>query len=255
MPKDRVAAAETGSAILRCFAERGGPLTLTTVAAQTAMPAGKVHRYLRAFVASGMIVQHAATRAYDLGPLAFSLGIAALCRYDVVHAASVRLTEFCAVSGESGSLLVWGAGGPTVIRAENSRQDIVVVLRVGGIVRLTTSSAGRVFAAFLPDDFIAPLVAAECAAPNAPRAQPTSRQFAAIRAAVRATGFSPVVEGPIDGVSAISAPLFGPDGHCAGVLSAIGRRGSIDLAPDGRIASALTRFIASLDPGATAPRT
>jgi DNA-binding IclR family transcriptional regulator len=248
MPKDRVAAAETGAEMLRSFAELGGPLALTAIANHTGMPAGKVHRYLRAFVASGMLVQHTASRAYDLGPLAFSLGIAALRRYDIVNAASVRLTEFCSISGESASLLVWGTNGPTVIRSENSRQDIVVVLRVGGTVRITTSSAGRVFAAHLSDDFIAPFVAAECAAADAPRTQPTAQQFAAIVDNVRLSGFAPLVEGPIDGVSAISAPLFGAGGHCAGVISAVGRRGAIDLAPDGRVARALTRFISSLDP-------
>ena len=249
VPKDRVAAAETGADILRCFAQLGAPLALSAIAVHAGMQPAKVHRYLRAFIASGMLVQHAQSRAYDLGPLAFSLGIAALQRYDIVRAASERLTEFCHRSGESASILVWGSTGPTVIRSENSRQDVVVALRVGGTVQLTTSSAGRVFAAFLDPTFVAPLVDAEYASP-AQRAssRPQRAEFQKLVAAVRATGFAAIEEGPIDGVAALSSPLIAPDGRIAGVISAIGRRNVIDLSTSGPLAAVLTTFITSLQP-------
>ena len=249
MPKDSVAAAQTSAEVLRCFAELGSPLALTTISAHTAIQPGKVHRYLRSFIMSGMLVQNVESRAYDLGPLAFSLGIAALRRYEIVRGASERLTEFCHESGESASLLVWGTGGPIVIRAENSHKDIVVVLRVGATVKLTTSSAGRVFAAFLDKTVSAPFLDAEYAAPSSGRfPMPSRSEFQSIVAEVRKSGLAVIEDGPIAGVAAISAPLTAPDGRVAAVVSAIGQKGSIDLKRHGAVARELTRFIASLVP-------
>jgi DNA-binding IclR family transcriptional regulator len=243
----RVQTLQTGAEILRCFARSAEPLTLSTVAVATGMAPGKVHRYLQGFIAAGLAVQEPATRRYDLGPLAYSLGIAALQRHDLVRDASHGLGELCAATGESVSLLVWGDGGPVVIRSEESRQYVAVILRVGGMVRLTTSSAGYLFAAFLPGAQTDAMIAAELQGPpTVDGRRVTARSFAATLAEVRRRGLAEIRNGPAPDTVALSAPLFEMDGRIVGVVSVVGRIGSVAHKPNGLVERELRAFVSRL---------
>jgi DNA-binding IclR family transcriptional regulator len=245
-PGAAVQTLETGADILRCFARAARPLTLSAVSAATSMAPGKVHRYLRGFIAAGLLVQEPATRRYDLGPLSYSLGIAALQRHDLVREASNRLGELCAATGESVSLLIWGDSGPVVIRSEESRQYVAVILRIGGTVRLTTSSAGYLFAAFLPAAQTEALLAAEFAErPMLDGKRVTRRGYAAILSAVRARGLAEIRNGPAPDTVALSAPLFEADGRIVGVISVVGRATST-AQKSGHAERELRAFIAGL---------
>ena len=239
---------QTGAEILRCFARAAQPLTLSAVAVATGMAPGKVHRYLRGYIAGGLIVQEPATRRYDLGPLAYSLGIAALQRHDLVRDASHRLGELCALTGESVSLLIWGDSGPVVIRSEESRQYVAVILRVGGTVRLTTSSAGYLFAAFLPAAQTKAAVAAELREhPTLDGKRVTARSFSAVLAGVRTRGLAEIRNGPAPNTVALSAPLFEADGRIVAVVSVVGRAGSAVYGPGGIAERELRAFVARLE--------
>jgi DNA-binding IclR family transcriptional regulator len=246
-PAAAVQTLRIGAEILRCFARAAQPLTLTAVSAATGMAPGKVHRYLRGFIAAGLLVQETATRRYDLGPLSYSLGIAALQRHDLVREASNRLGELCAATGESVSLLIWGDSGPVVIRSEESRQYVAVILRVGGTVQLTTSSAGYVFAAFLPAAQTEALIAAEFAErPMLDGKRVTMRGYAAILEGVRTRGLAEIKNGPAPDTLALSAPLFEADGRIVAVISVVGRAGSLAWKTRDPIERRLRTFIASL---------
>lgn len=238
---------QTGAEILRCFARAAQPLTLSAVAVATGMAPGKVHRYLRGFIAARLIVQEPATRRYDLGPLAYSLGIAALQRHDLVRNASNRLAELCSTTGESVSLLIWGDGGPVVIRSEESRQYVAVILRVGGTVQLTTSSAGYLFAAFLPAAQTEAMIAAELEGhPAVDGRRVTARSFSTILAEVRHRGLAEIRNGPAPDTVALSAPLFEADGRVVGVVSVVGRAGSMAHKPGGLVERELRVFVSRL---------
>jgi DNA-binding IclR family transcriptional regulator len=238
---------QTGGELLRCFARAAKPLTLSAVAETTGMAPGKVHRYLRGFIAAGLIVQERATRRYDLGPLSYSLGIAALQRHDLVRDASNRLAELCAMTGESVSLLIWGDGGPVVIRSEESRQYVAVILRVGGTVQLTTSSAGYLFAAFLPTGQTEAMIASELDGhPTVDGKRVTARSFSTILAEVRRRGLAEIRNGPAPDTVALSAPLFEADGRIVGVISVVGRVGSTAHKPSGLVERELRAFASRL---------
>lgn len=241
---------QTGANVLRCFAAAAQPLTLSSVAATTAMAPGKVHRYLRGFIAAGLLVQDTATRKYDLGPLAYSLGVAALQRHDLIREASSRLGELRVATSESVSVLIWGDRGPVVIRSEESRRDVAVIMRVGGVVRLTTSSAGRLFAAFLPARDTAATIAAELAEHPVFEGKPiTARGFAATLAEIRERGLSFVQNGPIANAAALSAPLFEPDGRIVAAVSVVGQAGRMAHDPGSTIDRELRAFIARIQAG------
>jgi DNA-binding IclR family transcriptional regulator len=249
-----IQALETGAEILRCFARTPQPWTLTAVATATGMPPGKVHRYLRGFMGAGLIVQDPLTRRYDLGPLSYSIGIAALQRHDVVREASSRLGELCETSGESVSLLVWGDGGPVVIRSEESRQYVAVILRVGGTVRLTTSSAGYLFAAFLPAMQTKAMISAELErSPLVDGRRVSARGFAATVADVRQRGLARIRNGPAPDTVAVSAPLFEADGRIVAVITVAGRTQSLVNEPGGRVERELLGFISRLSQSVRIP--
>jgi len=249
-----VQALQTGAEILRCFAHAPRSLTLSAVSSATGMAPGKVHRYLRGFIAAGLIVQEPATRRYDLGPLSYSLGIAALQRHDLVRDASSRLGELCAVTGESASLLIWGDRGPVVIRSEESRQYVAVILRVGGTVRLTTSSAGYLFAAFLPPVQTAAAIAVELEGrPTVDGRRVTKRGFSVILSEVRRRGLAEIRNGPAPDTVALSAPLFEADGRIVAVVSVVGRVGSMAHEPGGHVERELRAFVSRLSQSGNSP--
>lgn len=234
---------EVGADVLRCFTTASQPLTLSAIAAFTGMLPGKAHRYLRSFIAGGLIVQEPSTKRYDLGPLAYSLGASALQRYDVVRAASTRLAELRAVSGESASLMIWGDAGGVVIRSEEGRHDVAVVLRIGAAVRLVTSSAGRVFAAFLPPGVSAPVLDAEFAKRPLVNGERVTRSgYSQVIESVRGARLCVLSDGPVSGATAMSAPLFAPDGRLVAVVSAVGRTGHMDASASGKVARAVHWF-------------
>ena len=195
-----------------------------------------------------MLVQDPATRRYDLGPLAYSLGVAALRRHDLVRDASNQLGDLRSATNESVSLLIWGDRGPVVIRSEEGRRDVTVILRVGAVVRLTTSSAGAIFAAFLPDAETAATIAAELAErPRLNGKLVTARSFAERIAGIRERGLSFAENGPVANAAALSAPLFAPDGRIVAAVSVVGQVAHMDHAWDGPVDRALRAFVARIE--------
>jgi DNA-binding IclR family transcriptional regulator len=241
---------EVGAGILRCFTAATQPLSLSAIAASTAMLPGKTHRYLRSFIAAGLVVQEASTKRYDLGPLAYSLGASALQRYDAVRAASTRLAELRAACGESISLMIWGDAGGVVIRSEEGRQDVSVVLRVGASVRLVTSSAGRVFGAFLPPGVSQPVLEAEFAKRPAVNGERVTRAaYLQVIESIRTGKPCVLSDGPVSGATAMSAPLFSPDGRLVAVVGVVGRTGRMDVSSGGIVARELQAFCAAIQNG------
>jgi DNA-binding IclR family transcriptional regulator len=71
--------------LLRALADAQSALSLKDLAASAAMPASKAHRYLVSFGRSGLVTQDAVTGRYDLGPLALTVGLAALGRVNAAR--------------------------------------------------------------------------------------------------------------------------------------------------------------------------
>ncbi|MEO8298665.1 MAG: helix-turn-helix domain-containing protein [Burkholderiales bacterium] len=78
-------ALDTGLRRLSTLIELGPKPLLKTVAEHAGMAPPKAHRYLASFCRSGLVARDPATDGYRLGPLAASLGLAALRQVDVVE--------------------------------------------------------------------------------------------------------------------------------------------------------------------------
>ncbi|MCW5771750.1 MAG: IclR family transcriptional regulator [Rhodospirillaceae bacterium] len=228
---------EVAARILRALAEGGGVLPLRELAAATGMHRGKVHRYLISLARAGLVSREAEAGSYSIGPLAITAGLAGLYRLDPVRLAYEALPALRDRIGETVLLAVWGENGATVIALENSATPVTLNVRVGSVLPLRTSAAGRIFAAFLPE------AAARAVRGGAPREKAA---LESALAAIRADGIAWVEGTLIPGLNAAAVPVFDHLGKLALAIGAVGRRETMSPEKSGAVARALIEGAAAL---------
>jgi DNA-binding IclR family transcriptional regulator len=241
-----VQAVDTAVRVLSALIDMGAPLMLKTVAERAGMLPPKAHRYLVSLVRSGLAERDTASGGYRLGPLAVRLGMAALRHLNVVQVASPMLAQLRDELGYTVALAVWGTGGPTFVRFEETNDALIISGRPGSVMPMLSSSTGRVFGAYLPRSLTAPLIARELSGVPHPGASPNSTiasmQPAAVEALLETVRRHRMarVQGDLNpGLHGLSAPIFDHAGAIAGVVTLIGSAGMIDTRLDGPIATAL----------------
>lgn len=157
-----VQAVDTGMAILRAIEAAGVPIALKDISAATGVDPGGTHRYLVSFVTAGLVRQ-ADDAKYELGPYALQLGLSALQRAQPIKLIRATLPEIVRRTGWTTLLSVWSGQGPTIVDWERSHIPLVTALGLGSVLSVATSAQGRMFAAFLPRDLTAGLIAGELA--------------------------------------------------------------------------------------------
>lgn len=116
-------------------------------------------------------------------------------------------------------LAVWGNRGPTIVRWEEAARPIAVNVRVGSVLPIETSATGRVFAAFLPD-----------AAGN--RISPSMVEE------IRASGIATQRNALMQGIGAVSTPVFDHRAQIVGAITVLGADTGFDASPNGPVARA-----------------
>jgi DNA-binding IclR family transcriptional regulator len=235
-----VQSVEVGTALLRALADADGPRSLSALARAAGMSSAKAHRYLVSFVQAGLVVQSERSAAYDLGPLAVRLGLAAIERFDVVRVAGERLGELRDRADATSMLSLWTDEGPTVARIELSRHPVTLAVRAGTTFPVASTATGQVFLAYGAGLSSNRLAAELAALPHG--------QLEALRSRVREAGVASVDQTFLVGVRAVAAPLFHGDGRLAAVLTVIGPE-RFDLSREGAVAEALRGFVRSLTAG------
>jgi DNA-binding IclR family transcriptional regulator len=239
---------EIAARILRALAERGGALPLRELALATGMHRGKVHRYLISLARSGLVSRESEAGHYGIGPLAISAGLAGLNRLNPVRLAYEALPALRDRIGETVVLAVWGERGCTVVALEDSARPVTLNVRVGSILPLRTSAMGRVFAAYLSEPVLRPVLAVEAkrAAGAMAAGSLTHTAFARVLAGVRRDGLAAVEGTLIPGLNALAAPVFDQRGAVVLVLGAVGRRETLAARTRGPAATALKETAAQL---------
>jgi len=223
----------TAMAVLEALAAGGGPMALSALAQAAGLAPAKAHRYLAALAAAGMVAQRA-SGAYDLGPRAAALGMAAVARHDPVARASDALPGLVEQSGATAMLSVWGPHGATVVRWEKASPQLVTALGVGATLPLFTSATGRAFLGWLPARLLA-----EARAREAPRMD--DRTFAAEVARARAALPLEAAGNFIPGLFALAVPVRDLAGQAAAVVTLLSSDKAL-LAQRGPARGALMRL-------------
>lgn len=231
---------EVGGRLLAVLAENGAPRALKDLARAAGMTAAKAHPYLVSFMRLGLVEQNRATGAYELGPMAVQMGMAALLRLNPVRVATAAIGGICQRLGHTVALAVWGTHGPTIIHIEDSPRAIHVNMRPGTVMSLFGTATGRAFAAWLPAAEIdAFLKTALPGVGDGPGKLPKRRDHLTMIAETQRDGVARTVDFPIPGVSALSAPIFNHAGALALVMTVLGPTASFDADPAGDIATDL----------------
>ncbi|CCG09236.1 IclR family transcriptional regulator [Pararhodospirillum photometricum] len=134
---------------LTVLANAEEPLALGVLARRTDTGGSTAHRYMQSLVKEGLARQDAQTGLYDLGPLALSVGIAALKRTDAVEIAARHMKALASQIAASGGVAIWTERGPTLVRWYRSAYFSISSLALGDILPLDNTACGLVFQAFL----------------------------------------------------------------------------------------------------------
>jgi DNA-binding IclR family transcriptional regulator len=158
-------------------------------------------------------------------------------RVDEVSVASEYLGRLRDRTGYAVELCSWSDGGAIMIRWQDGSVPLPVRIRVGSVVPMLESAAGRVFLAFLPRAVTAPVVRAQLAASIS---EPLSDEaLERMLAEVRASGVAVARGVFVRGTIALAAPIFNGEGRLVLVMAM--------LAPSVRVPdSALPKLTAAL---------
>lgn len=205
---------ETGIRVLNVLASERKSLRLRDLAALSDMSKSQAHRYLLAFINTGLVRQDNASGLYELGPTALRIGLAALSRVDAVHEATVELRKLVDHTGHTGIISIWGDYGPTIIRWMDGQHPVVVSLGVGSTLPVLNTAAGLVFCAFGAPTKIEPQLTRELTT--------SGMNYAAIQERieqVRASGYATTQGMMVPSLAAISAPVRDSQGVCVATLA------------------------------------
>ncbi len=239
-PQRGVQSVEVGGRLLLALAAAGRAMPLGELARECGIDASSVHRYLVSFGKLGLVRQDDATGAYDLGPSAAQLGLAALQRLDPLREATAAARTLVATIGHTVAIAAHGHLGPTIVRIEESIHPLHVNMRTGTVMSLPNTATGLVFAAWLPPATVTHLLEKESVrlyGDTSGRA--TEAGMARTLAEVRRHGLARAVGRPIPGINAWSAPIFDFDGRLVLALTSLGPSGTFDVSWNGALARAI----------------
>ncbi|MFC5496267.1 flavin reductase [Caenimonas terrae] len=188
---------------------------------------------------------------HDLGALLTESG-PNIARLQAVRLATRAVVELSDEIDETLGLGVWGNHGPTIVRWEEAKLPVSDNLRTGLVLPVLTSATGLAFAAWLPPELSAPFIDAELAQDGNDQFLADARGLPERLAEIRSQGFVRLVG--IDdftelygrSISALSVPVFDPDGAMVLALTAIGASDRLDTSDSGKVLVGMLRCAATL---------
>nr|WP_237171358.1 IclR family transcriptional regulator [Pandoraea pulmonicola] len=233
---------EVGFRLIEVLTGASNAMMLRDLAHAAGMNPAKAHRYLVSFQRLGLIVQDPVSGRYDLGPFTLRMGLAHLARIDAFKAARFAMNQLRDAIDQTVGLCVWGNQGPTVVHWLDSTFPLRVPLRLGDVMPILESAAGRLFAAYLPARQTAPLIDAALAGlQHASRHHlPATRaEYDAVLDDVRAHRAARVEGTVLPSVNAFCMPVFDATGQLVMGLMALGPESRFDARWGGPIDTAL----------------
>jgi DNA-binding IclR family transcriptional regulator len=221
---------EQGVKLLESLIESRQALPLKTLAKMAEMSPSMAHRYLTSFIRADLVRQDQTSGHYDLSTLALRLGLAALNRTDFVQIADDEFKQLVARVDVDGHLSVWGDYGVTIVRIHNRHVPILSNLRLGAVLPLHESAAGRIFLAYHSQAAIKPILKAELA--KSEERKPSPKEIAAIAEDVRGKGLAWIDGQVFHGVRALAVPIFDPQGELRAAMSLVSNQASLVQFPN-----------------------
>jgi DNA-binding IclR family transcriptional regulator len=221
---------EHGSRLLEALVNSRKALPLKAVAAAAGMSASMAHRYLTSFIRSGLVEQDPISAHYDLGALALRLGLAALNRTDCMQIAENEFRQLVERVDIDGHISVWGSYGVTTVRYYNRHAPILSNFRLGDVLPLLDSAAGRIFLTYLSERATRAILKAE--ASKSEGRKPSAESIEEITQAVRKDGYAWIDGQVFHSMRAIAVPIFDSQGELQATISLVSNQGSLVQTPN-----------------------
>lgn len=233
-----------GFGVLDALMAARKPISLGELSKRAAMAPSKTRFYLISFVQLGLVNQDPGTGLYSLGPGAIRLGLTALEQFDVVGASKSAVHKLADQLGFSTYLFVWGTYGPTMVYRADGRNWTSLDVRVGSVLPLLTSAAGRAYLACLPRSMTDKLVKKEIREIREHGGRPPSPDE--IIRSTRAAGIATAKASLLAEITAIALPILDYSALPVAVISIAGRIGRFDDGPKSKPARLLKATTAEL---------
>lgn len=207
---------ERGLRVLKAFDEDHPEMTLSEVAAKTALPPAVARRCLITLVELGYIGQH--ERKFLLRPAVLTIGSAFLASMQIEQVVLPPLQALRDQTGDSASLAVLSGTDILYVAHVSTDRRFRVAAGVGTRFPFHATSLGKALAAHLPADEQAALVAR---APFQRFTERTVTDGAALRdrfALIAARGYDSALDELDYGIVSVAVPIFGRAG---GVIASI----------------------------------
>ena len=221
---------EHGVKLLNVLVNSRRALPLKTLAATAGMSASMAHRYLTSFIRAGLVEQDPASAHYDLGGLALRLGLAALTRTDFVQIADNECRRLVERVDIDGHITVWGTYGVTTVRYYNRHAPILSNFRLGQVLPLWDSAAGRIFLTYLSERMTRPALKAELA--KTEERKPSAEEIDKVKQFIRREGYAWIDGQVFHSIRAVAVPIFDSQGELQAAISLVSNQASLVQFPN-----------------------
>lgn len=201
---------EVGLSVLNALLEHNKPIILKDLSTKLDMHPAKVHRYLVSLIRMNYAKQ-LEDGQYALGDQAWRLGLSCIQHTDVLQLVQHLIYNLQSKIGCGIQISKWSPQGPLVVQSIESNHPISIVTKVGSIMPLVNSAAGRVFASYLPEAVVKPLMDAEWtkAALNHYAIKPqTWDDFLVLKGKILHHGMAIAQGDLLVGINAVGLPIF-----------------------------------------------
>jgi DNA-binding IclR family transcriptional regulator len=232
-PRRGIQSIETAHRLLQVLQAAPRALPLREIAAGAGLSPSAANNYLVSLVRTGLAAADARAGHYRLGPAALALGMGAIRQIDGFEVVRQEVTLLRNSTRHSAAVSTWSADGPVSLFKQEGEWRSALELRTG-LLSMTTTAAGKVFAACMPDAMTLSLMAREGAAAARPK------RFAELaRRELRAAGYVVVRRDDGTGYVSAAAPIRDWSGAVPFALSVIGAQSTLDTAPGSAAITAL----------------
>ncbi|AMM34530.1 Transcriptional regulator, IclR family [Sinomonas atrocyanea] len=206
-----------GLAVVRAFDAEHQEMTLSEVAARTALTRATARRFLHTLVELGYVRTDG--RTFSLTPLVLQLGYAYLSGQRLPELAQPILEELSHRHGESTSLAILDGTDIVYLARIHTRRIISVGISPGTRFPAHATSMGRVLlAALTPAELAAYFARAELA-PLTPRTLTSREAIEAEVGRVREAGYAVVDQELEVGLRSLAVPVLGADGRTVAAIN------------------------------------
>jgi DNA-binding IclR family transcriptional regulator len=221
---------EHGVKLLDVLVNSKKALPLKVLAAMAGMSASMAHRYLTSFIRAGLAEQDPASGHYDLGPFALRLGLAALNRTDSMQIADDEFRQLVERVDVDGHISIWGTYGVTIVRYRNRHVPILSNFRLGDVLPLVDSAAGRIFLTYLSERTTRSILKAETS--KSEETKRSAKEIEAISQSIRNEGFAWIDGQLLHSIRAIAVPVFDSQGQILATISLVSNQASLVQFPN-----------------------